>query len=155
MSANSLVSFNANANAVESYNSKMKTTTVRLLTAKEFKGARGLKGNEASRAYNAYIREHGLANTAGLAAALTSGDLLVRSARDSAKSLNVSFVKKSAIKDPVAKVAEAVPAAVLDENAKLRALLKSLGATAADLAAATGASAGRLDPVPASAPAAA
>jgi hypothetical protein len=137
MSATSLISFDASANAVTSYNEKMKTTTLRLLTAKEFKTARGLKGNAASVAYNAYIREHGLANTAGLAAALTSGELLVRSARDSSKSLNVSFVKKSAIKDPAVKSAPAPEVTALEtEVANLKAMLAGLGAKAEEIAAA-------------------
>lgn len=76
---------------------------MRLLTAKEFKESRGLKGQDGRREYNEYLRTQGRANTAGLAAALTKGDLLVKGYRDFKGSLSVSFAKAGAIKDPKGK----------------------------------------------------
>lgn len=95
-----LVSFNTEAQSV-TVTSKF-GTTVRLQTAKEFKAAKGLKGQAARKEYNAYLREQGKASTAGLAAALTTGELLVRSYRSSKGSVSVNFMKASAIKDPKA-----------------------------------------------------
>lgn len=94
-----LVQFNQSANVVTT--TTKAGTTVRLQTAKEFKTEKGLKGQEARRQYNAYLREQGKASTAGLAAALTTGQLLARSYRDSKGSVGVNFIKASAIKDPV------------------------------------------------------
>jgi hypothetical protein len=105
-------------------------TTVRLQTAKEFKSAQGLKGQDGRRAYNAYLREQGKASTAGLAAALTGGELLVRSYRDSKGSVGVNFIKASAIKDPVAKADRVVPPVIDDA-----AVMAFLGVTAEQFAA--------------------
>lgn len=126
-----LVQFQADASVVSTQNARTGTTTVRLQTAKEFKTAKGLKGQEGRKAYNEYLREHGKANTAGLAAALTSGELLVKGVRDSKNSMAVSFVKASSIKDP-APVKAAVPTkeealAVLGLTQEQLELLASVG----------------------------
>lgn len=93
-----LVSFSDKTKTVTTTN---KTgTVVRLMTAKEFKQANHVKGQEARRKYNDYLREHGKASTAGLAAELTKGNLLVRSFRDSRGSMAVSFIKADKLKDP-------------------------------------------------------
>lgn len=115
---NSLVTFNSNSNVVVSVNPKTQAETVRLMTAKEFKTSKGIKGNEAKRQYNAYLKEHGKASTAGLAAALTSGELLVTSVRDSKNKLAVSFTKASSLKDPAEK-SETAPAITAESLAKL------------------------------------
>lgn len=130
--ATSLIQFGTDALTVTLENAKQKSTTVRLLTAKEFKDAKGLKGQEARKAYNDYLRTHGGANTAGLAAAMSSGELLVKSAKDYRGSLTVSFIKKSAIKDPV----KAVPAVVVPKTAEeIMAMIAKLQVQAAALAA--------------------
>jgi hypothetical protein len=68
-------------------------TTNRLLTAKEFKDATGLKGNAASAAYNNYIRA-GAPNAIGdLVRRVANGELAPVSERDSSKSVTVRFVK--------------------------------------------------------------
>ena len=97
---NSLIKFGQASSAVMSTNPKTGGTSVRLLTAREFKNEYGLKGKEATRQYNDYLRAQGRANTAGLAAALTSGELLVKGFSDFRTSLRVSFVKASKLKDP-------------------------------------------------------
>lgn len=74
--------------------------TVRLMTAREFKEARNVKGQEAKKAYNEYLRTNGRASTAALAAALTSGELLVKGYRDGKNAVSVNFVKASSLKDP-------------------------------------------------------
>lgn len=94
-----LVQFNQSANVVTT-TSKF-GTTVRLQSAKEYKGAHGLKGQAGRKAYNDYLREQGKASTVALVTALAQGTLLVRSARDSKSSVGVNFIKASAIKDPV------------------------------------------------------
>jgi hypothetical protein len=103
MQTTALVQFGQSASVVTTSNKW--GTTVRLMTAKEFKTAKGIKGQDARRQYNDYIKEHGKANTAALAAALTSGELLVRSARDSKSSVGVNFIKASSLKAPAPVVA--------------------------------------------------
>lgn len=102
MQLNSLVQFGSSSDVVTKQ-SKTGGTTVRLLTAKEFKTARGLKGNEASREYNAYLREQGRANTAGLAAAMSTGQLLVKRLTGTKNGCTVGFVFADGLKDPKAK----------------------------------------------------
>lgn len=93
--ASSLITFDASANAVTT--TKKSGTTVRLMTAKEYKHAKGLKGQAGRRAYNAYLLEQGKANTAGLAAALTSGELLIKSWRNGKNAGTIGYVKRSSI----------------------------------------------------------
>ena len=78
-------------------------TGERLLSAVEYKRAHDLKGSEGKRAYNQYLRENGKANTAGLAAALTTGELLVKGYRPSKNGLQISLLHASMIKDPSTK----------------------------------------------------
>ncbi len=147
----SLIEFGSAANAVTTVNEKMHCTTVRLLTKQELKAQRGLKGNAATIAYNDYLRKEGASNPERMIKKLASGELIVRSVKDYPGSMAISVLKRDKIVDPKTKTpAAASPeiAAVMDEVTKLRTLLKSLGATEADLQAA---SAGRLDPVPAAA----
>ena len=104
--------------------------TVRLMTAKEFKEMHGLKGQEGKRMYNEYLRERGKANTAGLAAALTSGDLFVKGYTDRKNSLTVQFTKASSIKDPapdVGKVKEMIGGMTEAEKAEILGILNQVG----------------------------
>lgn len=135
MSASSLVEYGFNGNAITTVNEKMKCTTVRLLTAKEYKTKRGLKGNAGTIAYNAYLRAEGQANPEGLIKKLASGDLILRSVKDFPGSMQFGVIKKSALRDPVGRVA--APVAMTREE-----LLAQLAALDAKTSAA-----GRLDPV--------
>jgi hypothetical protein len=112
MSATSLVTFDAGTRTVALVGRGY--SGVRLQTAAEFKRSRGLKGQEARRHYNEYLRLNGRANTGGLAAAMSTGELLVTGFRDYEKSgrMNVTFMRKDRIKDPVKK--EAAAPAVAD-----------------------------------------
>lgn len=133
----SLVQFGSEALTMTLENAKQKSTTVRLLTAKEFKDGKGLKGQAGRTAYNAYLRESGGANTAGLAGLMSSGELLVLGRKSYAASGKhvITFIEKSKIKDPTAKVeAPGAREALQSELDNLKALLAGLGATEADLA---------------------
>jgi hypothetical protein len=121
-----LVSFEPTASAVTTTNKF--GTTIRLQTAKEFKTAKGLKGQDGRRQYNAYLSAQGKASTAGLAAALTGGELLVRSYRDSKGSVGVNFIKASSIKDPVAHGASAAQPTEAEACALLGISLDELNA---------------------------
>jgi hypothetical protein len=82
------------------------------------------------------LRDNGQANTAGLAAALTSGELLVRGVQDSAKSMRVSFIKRSQIRDPKANgsegpsLSEATPEHLQAALAKLQSVAQKSAITA-------------------------
>jgi hypothetical protein len=93
-----LVQFDTAANAVTSFNEKTKTTSCRLLNKKEFSNSRNLKGGEAKRAFNEYLRVQGKVNTAGLAGALTTGELLVKGVQDTPNGMTVRLVKASSLK---------------------------------------------------------
>ena len=129
-----LVSFGADASAVSSHNAKTGVSTVRLMTAKEFKTAKGLTGQAAKKAYNDYLREQGKANTAGLAAAMTSGELLVKGYQAGKNGLRVSFAYASKLKDPKSQA----DAAMSQEDAELVAALKASGLSLEDLKAMAG-----------------
>ncbi len=100
-----LVTFDAtSAQMVCAVNPKSKASTMRLFSAKEFKaqlaGADDMTGNERKAAFNAYLRQYGKAGTGGLAAAMSSGELLVKGVTDSKNGLTVRFIKAGSIKDP-------------------------------------------------------
>lgn len=125
----SLIQFNQSASAIVTQNSRTNAVSVRLLSAKEYKDQHGLKGKDGTRQYNDYLRQQGRANTAGLAAALTSGELLVKGFRDFKGSMNVNFVKASQIKDPKA----AEKPVITEAELELLAAVKASGLTVADL----------------------
>lgn len=105
MTNTSIVSFNANANAIAISNPKQGMTGARLMTAAEWKKANGLglTARQKSNGYNAYLRESGKANTAELAAAMTSGRLLVTAHKAWNKSgkRQVTFIDADKLKDKV------------------------------------------------------
>ena len=120
-----LVSFST-TDIVKSQNSRTGSVTVRLMSAKEFKTARGLSGQEGKRQYNDYLREQGKANTAGLAAAMSTGELLVKRFQSTKNGCSVGFVKRDSIRDPKQKKGEVKDVSKADA-------LKALGLSEADL----------------------
>jgi hypothetical protein len=129
----SLIQFGSEIQAVTTVNAKSKSTSVRLLRKSEFRELpehAGEKGQELRRAYNAYIRQAGQANTASLSAEMTSGRLLVKGFSDYRSSLTVRFVKASSIvdKEPKSSINETVRSMSAQEREELIALLTSLPA---------------------------
>jgi hypothetical protein len=97
-----MVQFESTVAVVRTENAKTKTTGIRLQTAKEWKEANSAANisrtsNQVKQAYNDYLRTAGAANTAGLAAALTTGKLLVKGVQNTPKGMTVRFLKADAM----------------------------------------------------------
>jgi hypothetical protein len=109
-----LVKFNS-SDIITTANDKMHKTGVRLMRISEFKKAKGLKGNEATVAYNKYVLENGAVSGAAVAAELIAGRILLTGADcyDSGKGV-LRFVRKDSIKDPVAKEPKAIDVEAID-----------------------------------------
>lgn len=103
-------------------------TCTRLMSAKEFKAARGLTGNAAKLEYNNYLRMNGKSSTALLAAKLTTGEWIPKIERDTKHTHTVTFLKTASIKDPVSKDAKASADKLKTENEELRKRLEKMEA---------------------------
>ena len=112
MPATSLVQFNAQSFAVTLFNEKTGMRGERLMTASEFKKAKGIKGSEAKRQYSGYLELNGKGNTADFAALCTTGKILVTGNRywDNSGKGQLSYVVADKLEKPVDKAVTAVDA---------------------------------------------
>jgi hypothetical protein len=124
MSATSLVQFNAQSSAVTLFNEKTGMTGARLMSAKEFKTAKGLKGSEGKKQFNAYLRLHGLDNNVGFSEKLTRKEVFITSGKcwESGR-FQISGILATKVVDPVDKAA--VPAVDPVKMAAFEAWVKS------------------------------
>jgi hypothetical protein len=129
MSATSLVQFNAQSSAVTLFNEKTGMTGARLMSAKEFKTAKGLKGSEGKKQFNAYLRLHGLDNNVGFSEKLTRKEVFITSGKcwESGR-FQISGILATKVVDPVDKAGSVTLSA--EENAKYQAYLAACTAVA-------------------------
>lgn len=124
MNNTSLVQFGQGASTVEISNDKTGCKGARLLSAAEFKRTldKALSAREKANKFNAYLRESGKANTAALAGALTSGELLVVGFKGWEKSgkSQVTFLDASKVVDKAAKAEAGTVSSLEQEIARLK-----------------------------------
>jgi hypothetical protein len=135
MANTSLVKFESNMSIVPLRNDKFKMVGERLLTPKEFKTSRNLKGNEGKRAYNAYMIENGKRLNGDLGKQMMEGKYIVKTRKDYATGVvQVKLQEVIKIVDPVdappVKPTEAAEAAIgrMTEAERAAFIAKFIGA---------------------------
>lgn len=140
-----LIQFGSNTSVVkkETTNAKGEVTavSVRLQSAREYKDAHGLKGQVGKRAYNAYLAENGKANTAAFAAAMSTGQILIKGFKKTRVGGSVTFVDAATVApeiaaDELARIKAEVRKEIMAEQARERAEIAAAEAEEAKVLAA-------------------